>query len=142
MSGEENKAVVRRLIEKGINGGDDKVIEEIVAPGFKSREGESVHVLGIEGFKELATTLHTAFPDGRLVIEDIIAEGDKVVIWAYFTGTHEGPLEGMPPTGKRVKVVDVDLYRLENGKVVESWAHMDELGMMQQLGVTGGEEEH
>ena len=113
MSTEENKAIVRRLLEDGFNGGDDKVIDELVAPTYMSREDDSMRVLGIEGFKEIIAMFRTAFPDGRLGIEDIIAEGDKVVTWAYFTGTHRGPLEGIAPTGRRVKVKDVDLYRLE-----------------------------
>ena len=142
MSTEENKAIIRRLPEDGINVGDERVIDELIAPTFMSREDGSMRALGIEGFKEIVAMFRTAFPDGRFVIEDIIAEGDKVVTWAYFTGTHQGPLEELPPTGRRVRVKDVDLYRLEDGKVVESWAHLDQPGMLQQLGVMSeGEQE-
>jgi steroid delta-isomerase-like uncharacterized protein len=137
MSAEDNKAIVRRLLEEGLNKGDNKVIEELVASNFKSREDESTRTLGVEGYKEEAGIFHTAFPDGRLTIEEMVAEGDNVVTWMWFTGTHEGPLEGIPPTGRKVKVRDVDLYRLEHGKVVESWAHFDQLGMMKQLGALG-----
>ena len=141
MSAESNKAAVRRLMEEGVNRGDDAVIDQYVSPDFMTREGESMSAAGAEGFKELAAVFRTAFPDGRFIIEDILAEGDKVVTWASFTGTHEGPLQGIPPTGRRVKVKDIDLYRLENGKIVELWAHFDQLSMLQQLGVMGGAEE-
>ncbi len=78
------------------------------------------HAVGLEGFKEMVSAFRMAFPDERMVMEDVIAEGNKVITWAYIVGTHEGPLEGIPATGKRVKVKDVDLFRIENGKVVES----------------------
>jgi steroid delta-isomerase-like uncharacterized protein len=131
---EQNKAVVRRLLEEGFNKGNEQVIDELVAPNYATRE-EEVRQIGREGFKELTAAFRTAFPDGRMVIEDIIAEGNRVVTWAYFTGTHRGPLEGIPPTGRRVKVKDADLFRVENGRVVESSTTFDRLGMLKQLGV-------
>lgn len=143
MSAEDNKAAIRRLMEEGFNGGDESVIRRYVAPNFMSNEGESMRATGPEGFIELAAVFKTAFPDGRFILEDIVAEGDKVVTWATFTGTHEGPLQGMPPTGKSVRVKDIDLYRFENGMIVEVRPHFDQLSMLQQLGVMGGaEEEH
>ena len=143
MSTETNKAVVRRLLEQSTGPQADSVIEELVAPNFRTHEGDDAQEVGVEGFKQLAASFRTAFADGKFVIEDMVAEGDKVVTWAYFIGTHTGPLEGMPPTGQRVKVKDVDLFRLEGGKVVETWTHFDQLGMMQQLGMAGAEsEEH
>jgi steroid delta-isomerase-like uncharacterized protein len=142
MSTETNKAIVRRLLEESTGPGADRVIDELVASNFRTHEGEEAKEVGIEGFKQLAASFRTAFADGKFVIEDMVAEGDKVVTWAHFIGTHTGPLEGMPPTGQRVKVKDVDLFRLENGKVVETWTHFDQLGMMHQLGMSreAGEE--
>ncbi len=140
MSTEQNKALVRRLIEEGFNKGNERAIDELVAPNFVTRE-ESVRQVGLEGFKEMVATFRTAFPDARMAIGDVIAEGDKVITWAYFTGTHRGPLEGIPPTGKTVKVKDVDFFRIENGKVVESSTTFDRLGMLKQLGVISEPEE-
>ena len=137
---EDNKALVRRLIEEGINKGNERVIEELVAPNFATRE-ESMRTVGVEGFKEMVAAFRPAFPDARMTIEDVIAEGNKVITWAYFTGTHRGPLEGIPPTGKQVKVKDVDLYRIENGKIVESATTFDRLGMLKQLGIISVPEE-
>lgn len=140
MSTEQNKPLVRRLIEEGFNKGNERVIDELVAPNFATRE-ESMRAVGLAGFKEMVAAFRTAFPDARMTIEDVIAEGDKVITWAYLTGTHRGPLEGIPPTGKRVKVKDVDLFRIEQGKVVESSTTFDRLGMLKQLGVISVPEE-
>lgn len=137
MSAEQNKAIVLRMIEEGVNQGNESVLDELVSPTFRTREGDSMQAVGLEGFKELVASFRSAFPDGKLTIEEVVAEGNKVVTWGYFIGTHIGPLEGMPPTGKQVKVNDVDLYWVENGKVVESWTNFDQLGMMQQLGALG-----
>lgn len=137
---EQNKAIVRRLIEEGINRGNEAVFDELVAPNFVVQEGE-MRAVGLEGFKEMVATFRTAFPDAHMTIEDITAEGNKVITWGYFTGTHRGPLGGIPPTEKRVKVKDVDLFRIENGKVVESATTFDRLGMLKQLGVISVPEE-
>jgi steroid delta-isomerase-like uncharacterized protein len=136
MSANENKERVKRLIEEGLNRGNESVIDELIAPNFVSAE-DSMSAEGLDGFKAIAAAFRTAFPDGRLTIQDIIAEGDNVVTWAIFIGTNQGPLENIPPTGKAVRVKDVDLWRLENGKVVEARTHFDQLGMMQQLGLLG-----
>lgn len=130
-----NKAVVRRLIEEGMNNGNARVIEELVAPNFMAREEEEMRMLGVDGFKELLGVYRTAFPDMKLTIEEVIAEGDKVITWATFTGTHKGPLQTLPATGRPVKVKDVDLFRVQNGKVVEIRTNFDQWGLMKQLGV-------
>lgn len=75
------------------------------------------------------------FPDLRVVIEDEIAEGDRVVTRGQMQGTHQGDFLGIPATGKRIDIAYIDIWRLENGKAVENWVQMDMLGMMQQLGV-------
>ena len=134
MSTEQNKQLVMRLIEEGFNQGREAVIDELVSPRYRSQE-EGMAAEGSAGVKELVGSFRTAFPDFRLRVEHVLAEGDKVMTWAIFTGTHTGPMEALPPTGKKVIVKDVDLWRLEGGKVVESWAHFDQPGLLQQLGV-------
>ncbi|HLE77774.1 MAG TPA: ester cyclase [bacterium] len=135
---EQNKAIVRRLFE-GISQGHDAVIEELVAPDFAAKEAGEMRMMGAEGFREVVATYRSAFPDMRFTIEDLIAEGDKVVVWSTFTGTHQGPLGELPPTGKSVAVKDVDMYRVRDGKVVEGWTNFDQWGLMKQLGVVGAE---
>jgi predicted ester cyclase len=76
-----------------------------------------------------------AFPDSYFTIEDMIAEGDKVVTRKTFHGTHEGEFMGIPPTRRRVSISLIDIVRIAGGRVVEHWSLADNLGMMQQLGV-------
>lgn len=140
MSTEQNKQLVMRLIEEGFNQGREVVIDELVSPKYRSQE-EGMSAEGSAGLKELLGSFRTAFPDFRLQVEHILAEGDKVMTWAVFTGTHLGPLEAVPATGKKVMVQDVDLWQIQDGKVVESWAHFDQLGLLQQLDVLAMSEE-
>jgi len=140
MSTEQNKQIVMRLIEEGFNRAREAVIDELVSPKYQSQE-EGMAAEGRQKLKEPMGSFRTAFPDLHLQVEHILAEGDKVMTWAVFTGTHLGPLEAVPATGKKVVVIDVDLWRLEGGKVVESWAHFDQPGLLQQLGVLAMPEE-
>ncbi len=88
-----------------------------------------------ESEKKRATLYRTAFPDLRLTIEDIIAEGETVMArWSY-RGTHKGDLSGIAPTGKQFNISGVTIARLLNGKIAEGWVNWDALGLMQQLGV-------
>jgi steroid delta-isomerase-like uncharacterized protein len=79
--------------------------------------------------------IRAAFPDGRTTIDDIIAEGDKVVVRATMKGTHKGEFMGIPATGKQVTISGIDVTRFVNGKSTEHWGQWDTLGMMQQVGV-------
>jgi steroid delta-isomerase-like uncharacterized protein len=134
MSAEASKAVIRRIVEEVLNGGNEAVIDQLVSPSFMSHE-EGMGGAGAEGFKQAVKMYRTAFPDVHLEVEFYVAEGDLVVTWGTFGGTHNGPLEGIPATGKPVNVKDVDLWRVENGKLVESWSHLDQASLMMQLGV-------
>jgi steroid delta-isomerase-like uncharacterized protein len=122
-----------------MNGGRTAVIEELIAPTFVS-QSESMPAAGVEGFKQVVEMFRIAFPDIHLDVSHYVADGDYVVTWATVNGTHKGPLEGIPPTGKSVSVLDVDMWRVENGRITESWAHFDQAGLLRQLGVTMQEE--
>ena len=88
-----------------------------------------------EGFKHFVTILLTVFPDFRITIEDMVAQGDKVVARATTSGTHKGEFIGIAPTGKQATWTEIFIWRIDGGKAVEMWAELDQLGMMQQLGV-------
>ena len=90
---------------------------------------------GLEGIKQAFSLFTTAHPDGIHVIHDLIAEGDRVVARVTGSGTHTGELMGIPPTGKRLEMTGIVIYRIEGGKIVERWAQHNVLGLMQQLGV-------
>ena len=134
MSAEENKAVVRRMIEEGWNGYDHNVIDEVVAPDYFNHAAVPEHQRGIAGAKHILSWLVAAFPDTRFEIEDIIADGDMVAIRGTASGTHEGEFAGITPTGNRFAVQQVHWFRVTDGKVAEHWAVRDDLGMMRQLG--------
>jgi predicted ester cyclase len=127
MPEEENKALARRYFEDVANKGDFSVADEIVTAEY------------VEGVKQLITRLHTAFPDFHMVIEDQIAEGDKVVTRFTASGTHQGiwqsPIGALEPTGKRFQHEGIRIFRVMNGKLVETWGGADTLSQLQQLGV-------
>lgn len=85
-------------------------------------------------YKGFMQMLVAAFPDLQYTAEDVIAEGDKAVVRYTFTGTQKGPFQGLPPTGKRVKIEGIGIVKVKNGRMQEFWFASDMLGMMQQLG--------
>jgi steroid delta-isomerase-like uncharacterized protein len=135
MSESENKAVVRRFIDDVLNHGRLETADEIVAENFIELDPLPGQKQGREGLKEIIVMLRSGFPDMNWVIEEMIASGEKVVTRFHWTGTHKGEFMGMPATGKSVKVKGVVIDRIVGGRMTESRILMDDLGMMQQLGV-------
>ena len=135
MAAEQNKALIRRLIEELFNKGNTGIVGEIFAPDFVDREQLPPGIpSGREGVKVLTTMMRSAFPDFKATIHDILADGDKVVIRMTWSGTQKGEFMGVPATGKRVSFGVIDIIRITNGKLVEHWGQMDSMSMMQQLG--------
>jgi predicted ester cyclase len=134
MSTEENKTRLRRVFDEGINQKQLDVFDELLAPNYVNYNMPAP-APGPAGFKQLIGMFHMAFPDMHITIEDEFGEGDKVGTRGYITGMHKGEFMGIPATNKPVKVMYIDLWRVENGKFVENWVQMDMLGLMQQLGV-------
>ena len=135
MSTEENKASVRRFSEEVFNKKKLAAIDDFYAPNLIDHSLPAGVPGGIEGQRQGIAMLLTAFPDLHLMVEDIIAEGDKIVVRMTFRGTHQGAFVGIPPTGKQVTVTEIAILRIANGKAIEQWTNVDELGLMQQLGV-------
>jgi len=136
MSTEQNKALVRQLVEEVINQGNISMIDELLIPDFVEHEELPPGIPpGREAPKALFTMLRSAFPDLKATIEHLIAEGDEVVFHMTWTGTHEGEFMGIPPTGKRISINVIDILGIAEGKFVEHWGVMDSMAMMQQLGV-------
>ncbi len=134
---EQNKALARRAIEEVWNKGKLEVIVELTASNatFHDPSVPGGKFTGPEGVRQFVQIYRTAFPDVHITINDQIAEGDQVATRWTATGTHKGELMGIAPTNKRVTVTGTDIERYQGGKVVESWASYDMLGMLQQLGV-------
>jgi steroid delta-isomerase-like uncharacterized protein len=133
---EQNKARIRRVIEQAYSRGDLSVVDEVAAKDLVIH-APSQEIRGREGAKQYVTMLRTAFPDLHFTVEDQIAEGDMVVTRWTARGTHKGQFQSIPATGKEIRLAGTDIDRITDGQVVECWAHVDELGLMQQLGAIG-----
>ena len=136
MSVEQDKALVRQFIDEIFNRGNMSMVDELFAADFVEHEELPPGIpRDREGVIQLTSMLRSAFPDFTATIDDIIAEGDKVVIRQTWSGTQKGEFMGIPPTGKSVSIGVIDIIRMADGKVTEHWGQMDSMGMMQQLGV-------
>jgi len=133
---ENNKAIVRRLFAELWNNGNLSLADQLFTPNYTHHDSSSPDFgYGPESERKRATLYRTAFPDLRLTIEDLIAEGDTVMARWTCQGTHKGDLNGIAPTGKQFTISGVTIARLLNGKLVEGYVNWDALGLMQQLGV-------
>ena len=136
MSTATNKATVRRYFEQVLNEQRHDLVEEFLTENIELH-GSGLPP-GLEVVKQWFATFATAFPDGYTTIEDMVAEGDRVVARAAFNGTHRAEVQGIPATGKTVNMPGIAIFRLDNGKIAEGWLVNDNLSLMQQLGVIPG----
>ena len=127
---EQNKAIVRDYLNEIVNKGN--------MSAFDTFFSEDVAFNETRGFREQyparMQAIRGAFPDHHLTIRDQIAEGDKVVTRVTFRGTHNGPFNGIPATGKQVEWSGIAMDRIADGKVVEMWHVQNTAGLMQQIG--------
>jgi steroid delta-isomerase-like uncharacterized protein len=130
----DNKALMRRVYDEVINGGNVVLIDELVAANFVEHEEFPGLAGGREGMKQFFVMMRTAFPDLRMAVDDLIAEGDKVVARTTMSGTHKGEFMGMDPSGKQFRVSAIDVIRFADGKAIEHWGLTDAAAMMEQLG--------
>jgi steroid delta-isomerase-like uncharacterized protein len=136
MATEENKAVIRRAYEEFNKGKEASMaaMEELYAPDYVLHGTGVFPDMDLAAMKQLVPAFFTAFPDQHYTLEDLIAEGDKVVQRWTMRGTHQGDFMGIPPTGKQVSFTGIEIDRIKDGQFVESWVNEDHLGLMQQLG--------
>ena len=131
---EQNKALVRSYLERTVNEGDPSAFDELTSADYVG------HMSGAPDFdraahKQLMASFRAAFPDLRVRVEELIAEGDKVVNRGTYSGTHRGAFQGIAPTGKSFEIAGINVSRIADGKVAEDWTVIDMLGMLRQLGV-------
>jgi steroid delta-isomerase-like uncharacterized protein len=131
---EENKALARLLLEDDISKGNVAVAEQIIATDFFDHTNPPGMQHGLEGHKAIVALFRAAFPDQWWQIEDMIAEGDRVVARTTMSGTHRGDFFGIPATSRTVSVSGVHIMRIVDGKIAEHWGNNDDLGLMRQLG--------
>jgi len=136
-----NKTTLTRFLE-ALSSGDweliSKTIDEVVEPDALIRTPLPIEATGAELLKRVFATLHRAFPDLHITIEDLIGEGDKVVARDTVTGTHEGEYMGLPPTGKSIMYNEIFIVRFADGQIAETWGVVDVLSQMRQLGAIPG----
>ncbi len=136
---EANKAATRKLFEF-MSGADLSQVEEVIAPNMVDHEEvPGIDNNGPEGFKRTVGFFRSAFPDLKMEVIDLIAEGDKTVAHFHIKGTNNGPFMGMPATGKPVDITGADIFKFEGGKVVDHWGFYQEAKMMHQLGMMPGQ---
>ncbi len=135
MSTEENKALVRRLTEEVFNAHNLAPIDGYFLPDYVDHVPLPPGMpAGLAGLKAFWGALFEAFPDFRYTVDDMVAEGDRVVARLTARGTHRGTFMGIPTTGKQVTWTEIHIGRCAGGKITEHWANIDQLGLMQQLG--------
>ena len=131
---EENKAIVRRIVQEIWNGGNLDLADELITPDYVDNVAGSGSPVGPEGFKDAVSGVRDAFPDFTITINDMISEGDKVALVWTFIGTHKGELMGIAPTEKLIEFDGIYLYRFKDGKLVERSGKRDMFKLMSQLG--------
>jgi steroid delta-isomerase-like uncharacterized protein len=133
-----NKATFRRFQEV-TNTHDpeliSRTIDEIVKPDVRIRTPVPVDATGAAALKGVFARLHQVFPDLRVTVEDLIAEGDKVVGRNSVTGTHRGAYMGVPATGRTIAYNEIFIFRFEDGRIAETWGVVDVFAQLKQLGV-------
>jgi steroid delta-isomerase-like uncharacterized protein len=134
---EANKAIIRRFVDHVLNGGHVELVDQLFAPNYMVHDPSNPQrPNGIEGVKGFLHMFKTGLSEWKYTIDGMMAENDSVMYRWTMEAVHTGQFMGIPPTGKRLKIGGVDIFRIENGKIVESWAYADALGMLQQLGVS------
>ena len=132
-----NKATFRRFCD-AMNTGDtelmSRTIDEVVHPDALIRTPLPIEATGPQALKEVFGRLHMAFPDLHVKVEDLIAEGDKVVSRNSVSGTHQGEYMGLQPTGKSIMYNEIFIFRFVSGRITETWGVVDVFSQMRQLG--------
>ena len=132
MSTDDNKALVQRFFEEVINQKNVAALDQFVAPNAVNHTVPSGLPQGPSQFLSMHLS---AFPDVQATVEDLLADGDKVVARVSYHGTHQGAFRAIASTGKPVTVMGINIFRIVNGKMVEHWGLADRIGALQQLGV-------
>jgi steroid delta-isomerase-like uncharacterized protein len=133
MSEEENRALALRFVEEVYNQGNVDAIDAFVSDDFV-RHGIGGTMRGTQIIRDRATAVRIGFPDFHITIEDVLTDGDKVVLRQTHTGTHLGEFAGVEPTGKPIQTTEISILRIEDGKIREGWVNVDQLTMLRQIG--------
>jgi steroid delta-isomerase-like uncharacterized protein len=131
-----NIAIVRRFIDEYQTGGDKAVLHATISPRLVNRTPMTEDPPGgVAEVEAIFDMFHAAFADFAVEVHRQFADGDQVMTYKTFTGTHTGEFQGIPPTGQAVRFDVMDIVRLEDGQIVEHWGVVDQAGLLRQLGV-------
>ena len=139
MVAEENKALIRRWHE-GVGRGDAAVSAALVSPDYRMN-GQPLRP---RGARQVSAMILAAFPDWRIAVHDLVAEGDVVAARLTYSGTHQGvwqgrgPVRGLPPTGRTFAITSHEFYRIADGQIAETWVQSDITSLAEQLGAASG----
>ncbi len=133
-----NLEVVSRFIEEFKNNGNHGIVDELMSPDFVHHLTDPRLPAGRDGIKALGQVIVAGFPDVHASVEDLVADGDKVIERTQTSATHTGEFNGIPATGKKVGWTEIHIYRLVDGKIAEQWSEIDLLGLLVQLGAIPG----
>lgn len=133
MSIKENKTIVLRSF-KGFDKGDSNELQELTASNFVDHNPLPGQAPGVVGIKQASDVYRTAFPDAKVIIEDLVAEKDEVVVRWTGCGLHKGEFLGIPPSGRPVEMRGISIFRVANGKIVEQWSELNLFDIMLQIG--------
>lgn len=135
MSTAQMQSPIRRLFEEAFNQGELAVVDEVLAPDYHTHIAFGGAPNGPQRLKLMIALFRIAFPDLHCAVEDEIVEGDRFAVCLSIHGTHRGMFLGNSPTGKQVNVPGIVFGRTENGRIIEDWTLIDQLGILQQLGI-------
>jgi steroid delta-isomerase-like uncharacterized protein len=138
MSEDANRKLFQRYFVEVANGGKLDLADEIFAPDYLHHDPANPDprpVVGPQGVRDHLTSLRGAFPDLVFEVDDMVADGDGIVVRWTARGTNTGDYFGMPPTGKPIEITGMNTWRTSNGQAIEGWVNRDDMGLLQQLGV-------
>jgi steroid delta-isomerase-like uncharacterized protein len=135
MNVDEHKAVIRRYYADVLNGGELEPLDDIAVDDYVEHDPLPGQGDGRADLKARVTTLRTAFAPLSFTVEDVVAEGDRVVVRWHSSGRHSGEFMGIPPTNREYTIAGIDIHRLEAGRMAEHWHVVDQLSQLQQLGL-------
>ncbi len=135
MTADNPDSLIRRIFDKAFNQGNLAVVDELLTPDHFAHTAFGGAPNGPQGLKWLIAMFRTAFPDLQCTVEDEIREGDQFAAHWTLRGTHKGSFLGNPPTGRPVEVQGIIFGRISNGRIAEDWTLVDQMGILQQLGL-------
>ena len=138
VSEDANKQVVRRFFEVGPSKGDLEAADVLLAPEFALHTPLPTPGPGIPAMNNVISTCRAAFHGLQVTIEDMMADGNRVTCRFTARGVHNGEFMALPPTGKKIEMTGIEIFRLRDGKIAELWGEVNLMGLMQQLGILPG----